>query len=254
MKTEHLLRAFSVFGGLLLLFTAPAPLAAQTQVPHTLVPAIVKSLQPLGRLPGTNHLNLAIGLPLRNPAALSNLFQQIYDPVSPNYRHYLTPEQFTERFGPTEADYQAVIAFAKANGLRVTATHPNRVVLDVDGSVADMEHALHVTMRVYRHPTENRTFYAPDTEPSLDLATPILQISGLDNYSLPRPRIVATPLVNGQNTVPNAGSGPSGTYMGSDFRTAYVPDSSLNGSGQIVGLLQFDGYTASDITNYEGLV
>ena len=39
----------------------------------------------------------------------------------PNYHHYLTPEQFTERFGPTEQDYQAVIAFAKANGLTVTA-------------------------------------------------------------------------------------------------------------------------------------
>ena len=39
--------------------------------------------------------------------------------------------------------------------------------------------------------------------------------------------------------------------MGKDFRAAYVPDSSLAGSGQIVGLLQFDGYTASDITYYE---
>ena len=39
--------------------------------------------------------------------------------------------------------------------------------------------------------------------------------------------------------------------MGNDFRAAYVPDTTLNGSGQIVGLLQFDGYTASDITYYE---
>ena len=39
--------------------------------------------------------------------------------------------------------------------------------------------------------------------------------------------------------------------MGNDFRAAYVPDSSLTGSGQTVGLLQFDGYTASDIAYYE---
>ena len=94
-------------------------------------------------------------------------------------------------------------------------------------------------------------FHAPDAEPSLDLAVPILRISGLDNYSLPRPRLQATPLANASKALPNAGSGPSGTYMGKDFRAAYVPDSSLNGSGQIVGLLQFDGYTASDITYYE---
>ena len=79
-----------------------------------------------------------------------------------------------------------------------------------------------------------------------------MQISGLDSYSLPRPCLVATPLVNGQNATPNSGSGPNGTYMGKDFRAAYVPDTALTGSGQVVGLLQFDGYTASDITYYEG--
>ena len=241
-----------MWGSLLLLFTTPG-WSAGIQVLRGHVPAVVARLQPTSRLPGTNRLNLAIGLPLREQAELSNLLRQIYDPASPNYRHYLTPEQFTEQFGPTERDYQAVIAFAKANGLTVTDTHPNRMLVDVSGSVADIERALHVTLRVYQHPTENRAFYAPDTEPSLDLAVPILSISGLDNYSLPRPRLQATPLANANasNVSPNAGSGPGGTYMGKDFRAAYVPDSSLNGSGQIVGLLQFDGYTASDITYYE---
>jgi subtilase family serine protease len=253
MKTNCLPRALTAFGGLLLFIATPVALAAQTQGLHGHVPAIVKSLPSLGRFPGTNHLSLAIGLPLRNQAALSNLLRQIYDPASPNYHHYLTPEQFTERFGPTEADYQAVIAFAGANGLQITGTHPNRVLLDVSGSVTDVERALHVTMQAFRHPTENRTFYAPDTEPSLDLGVPVLHISGLDNYSLPHPRLVAKPLVEGQNASPSSGSGPNGNYMGGDFRAAYVPDTTLTGSGQIVGLLQFDGYTASDITYYESL-
>jgi hypothetical protein len=42
-----------------------------------------KALTPTGRLAATNRLNLAIGLPLRNPTALSNLLQQIYEPASP---------------------------------------------------------------------------------------------------------------------------------------------------------------------------
>jgi subtilase family serine protease len=235
---------------LLLLFTTRAQ-AAERQVLHGHVPAVVAGLKPAGDFPGTNRLNLAIGLPLRNQEALTHLLRQIYDPANPNYRHYLTPAQFTEQFGPTETDYQAVIAFAKANGLTVTSTDPTRMLVDVRGSVADIERALHVTLRVYQHPTEKRMFHAPDAEPSLDLAVPILRISGLDNYSLPRPRLQATPLANASKTLPNAGSGPSGTYVGKDFRAAYVPDSSLNGSGQIVGLLQFDGYTASDITYYE---
>ena len=53
------------------------------------------------------------------------------------------------------------------------------------------------------------------------------------------------------NATPYSGSGPGGTYRGSDFRTAYVPGTSLTGAGQSVGLLQFDGFYANDITTYE---
>ena len=213
------------------------------------------NLQPTGRLPGSTRLQLAIGLPLRNQEALGALLQQLYDPTSPRYRQYLTPKQFTEMFGPTEQDYQAIIAFATAHGLTVTTRHPNRVVVDVAGKVADIENAFHVKMQVYQHPREPRTFYAPDVEPSLDLAVPILHISGLDNYSLPHPMHVVKPVpaIKAMQATPNYGSGPNGGYMGKDFRAAYVPGTSLTGSGQSVGLLQFDGYTASDITYYESM-
>src|ERR1035438_9005493 len=83
--------------------------------------------------------------------------------------------------------FRSLIAFAKSSGLTVTTTHPNRTLLDVRGAVEDIEKALHVTMRVYQHPKEARTFYAPDVEPSLDLAVSVLHIGGLDNYTLPFP-------------------------------------------------------------------
>ena len=209
------------------------------------------NLQPVDRLPGSQRLHLAIGLPLRNKESLNLLLQQMYDPSSPEYRRYLTPEQFTERFGPTVQDYQAVMDFAKANGLTVTATFPNRLVLDVEGTVSDIEKALQVTMRVYSHPKELRRFFAPDKEPSLDLIVPVLHISGLDNYSLPRPAGLNIRAAGpSAGATPNAGSGPGGSYRGNDFRAAYVPGTPLTGAGQIIGLLQFDGYNPSDITNY----
>jgi hypothetical protein len=226
--------------------------AAERQVVHIVIPAAMAHLKPLGLLGGSQQLQLAIGLPWRNQEALTNLLGQIYDPASPNYHHFLTPEQFTARFGPTEEDYESVIAFAKANGLTITGRHANRMLVDVSGSVADIERMLHATMHIYQHPTEARTFYAPDVEPTLDLRVPILDISGLDNYSLPHPRYIVKPLVSTQTAQPNAGSGPSGTYMGNDFRAAYAPNVSLTGAGQAVGLLEFDGYTAGDITYYEG--
>jgi subtilase family serine protease len=239
--------------GIALFFSAIYPgIAAERQVLHGHVPAAVArfNLQPTGQLPATESLQLAIGLPLRNEAALDDLLRQIYDPTSTNFHHYLTPEQFTERFGPTKQDYQAVIDFVKANGLTVTGTHPNRVVLDVSGSVSGIERALHVTLYTYRHPQEARDFYAPDVEPSIDLAVPILQVSGLNNYSLPHSSLKIKAIVPATGATPNSGSGPGNTYMGNDFRAAYVPGVSLNGSGQNVALVQFAGYVSNDIAAY----
>src|SRR5208283_4643735 len=115
-----------------------------------------------------------------------------YDPSSPDYRQFLTVAQFTEGFSPTEQDYQAVVNFAEANGLTVTDTPPNRLLVDVNGSVAQIEKAFHVVMTVYQHPTEKRTFYSPDREPSLDLIVPVAHIAGLNNFSIPRPMVKRT--------------------------------------------------------------
>ncbi len=143
-------------------------------------------------------------------------------------------------------------AFASTNNLKVTDTHPNRLVLDLSGSVADIEKALDVKMQTYQHPKENRTFYAPDVEPTLDLDVKILYISGLDNYSLPHPKY-HTLSTNFANVSPKAGSGPGGTYLGYDFRDAYVPGTVLTGLGQTVGLLEFDGYFTNDVAQYLAL-
>jgi hypothetical protein len=229
-------------------FSASAQTAPR-QVLHGHVPGVVALLSPTGILPGARQLNLAIGLPLRNPAELDELLRELYDPASPNFRKFLTPEEFTARFGPTESDYAAVRDFVRTNGLVVTGTYGNRLLLDVAGPVTAVESAFNVTLRTYRHPTENRDFFAPDTEPTVDAALPMVDIQGLSDYSRPHTklhRMAGTP-------APRAGSAPGSTYMGNDFRAAYVPGSSLNGSGQMVGLVQFDGYYASDITAYEGL-
>ena len=214
------------------------------------IPEAVQRLTALGREDAADRLKLAIGLPLRNQDELTNFLQQIYDPSSPNYRHYLTPEEFTARFGPTEEDYRAVIQFAQRNGLTVTTTHPNRVILDVEASVADIERTLHVEMRRYQHPREARTFHAPSAEPTLDLAVPVLHISGLDDYQIPHPNLKMKPAALQAQATPNAGSGPGGTFRGKDFRAAYSVGP-LTGVGQTVALVQFDGYYPNDIATYE---
>ena len=243
--------AAATITALCILYTPCAWAAGQT-VLHGHVPAAAAHSQPVDRLPGSAHLELAIGLHVRNGEMLTNLLQQIYDPASVNYRHYLTPAQFAENFGATESDYQAVIAFAKANGLTVGATHSNRLLLEVGGTVADIEKAFHVNLRTYKHPTEARTFFAPDVEPSVDSTLQVVDISGLDNFIVPHPMSLKPAPITHIPT-PAAGSGPSNNFVGVDFRKAYVPGVSLNGAGQTVGLLEFDGYYAADIASYESL-
>jgi uncharacterized membrane protein len=193
-------------------------------------------------------MSLSIVLPLRNQSDLTSLLQRLYDPTSPDYHHFLSVEQFTDRFGPTADDYQAVVAFAQANGFTVTGTPTNRLIVPISGSAAQVNRAFHVTMQVYQHPTEDRTFFSPDREPTLNLSVPVIHISGLNNYAMPQPRVRRT-TVQGQATpyLSITGSGPNGAYLGSDMRAAYYGGTVLTGSGQTVGLLEFGGYNLSDV-------
>jgi uncharacterized repeat protein (TIGR01451 family) len=213
------------------------------------VPAAVSTAPLVADVPDSAPLRLVIGLPFRNRELLTNLLEATYNPADPHYHHYLSPDQFTEIFGPTVEDYEAVKAFATSNRLTVTGTHPNRTLLDVTGSAADIEKALHIKLHYYRHPVEGRNFRAPDTEPQLDLTVPVLHITGLDDYIIPHPLLVNGAAMKGAK--PMSGSGPNGEYRGNDFRAAYVPGVSLTGTGQSVGLFELEGYHSNDIATYE---
>ena len=236
----------ALLAGLLLLV---APVQAQHFALTAHVPPAVANGQArlVGEAPRMQRMSLAISLPLRNEADLDDLLERIYDPQSPSYRHYLGVEEFTQRFGPTQNDHDAVVRFAGANGLTVNEISPNRLVVDVEGPVANIETAFHVSMGVYRHPTENRTFYAPDREPTLDLEVPVLHISGLDNFTLPHPKMIShAPEEGGKAT----GSGPHGQFVGSDMRAAYYGPGPLTGAGQTVGLFEYAGYEIGDVQRY----
>ena len=201
---------------------------------------------PVGRVPTAQSMRLVLALPLRNQSELDSFLKDVYDPASASYRHFLSVDEFTAKFGPTQEDYDAVIHFAEGHGLTVVGTSPNRLNIDVRGSVSNIEEAFHLTMGLYKHPAENRIFYAPDREPTPDLGVQLWHVSGLDNYSIPKPA-----MHRGQAARPNAttGSGPSASFLGSDMRAAYY-GGSLTGSGQSLGLLEYAGTDLADLTTY----
>jgi subtilase family serine protease len=223
--------------------------AAPLQTLHSLVPPLSACARRLADPPPTQELDLALGLPLRNREKLTLLLAQLYNPRGAQYRQFVSAQEFADAFGPTEEDYAAVRRFAEAHGFKVTKTHPNRALLDVKAPVREIERAFHVRMALYEHPTENRAFYAPDREPSVEADVPLLSISGLDNAVLPRPASLRERPQG--HVTPEVGSGPAGYYWGYDFRHAYAPGVSLTGAGQALGLFEMASYFTNDIGTYE---
>jgi subtilase family serine protease len=225
---------------------------AQRRAPMTThVPDEVSSgLAPLvGRLPANQRVSLAISLPLKNQTELESFLADLYDPRSPNFRHYLSVEEFAEKFGPSEEDYAALQRFAQANGLRIVEKMSNRMVLDVEAPAANIESAFHVTMGVFQHPTEARTFFSADREPTVEADVPILHITGLDDFVLPQAKNFISPDAVSKNA---KGSGPGGSFLGSDLRMAYYGTGSLNGAGQKVAIYALKGFNMTDINTYFG--
>jgi len=212
----------------------------------------------MARMPAAQTMRLDVVLPLSDPQGLENFLADVYDPHSALYRHFLTPQEFTARFGPSQADYDAVVSYMKAHGLSIVGGSRDGMDVQVQGSVADIERAFHVNMGVYQHPTENRTFYGPDREPTTDLRVALWHVSGLDNFSVPHPlftrksEYAAAHGIEADKVVSHAttGSGPSASFLGSDMRAAYYGGTALTGAGQNVGLLEFVGTDLADLNTY----
>jgi kumamolisin len=215
-------------------------------------------VKPLGRLPADQVMQLDVVLPLRDPEGLKSFLSEVYDPTSFSYRRFVTPAEFTERFGPTQADYEAVVSFAKANGFEVVGGSRDGMEVQIKGPVSAVEKAFHVSMLTYQHPTESRTFYGPDREPTTSLAFPLWHVSGLDNFSIPHTMLVKKSDYAQAHGIPEdkvvshatTGSGPSASFLGSDMRAAYYGGTALTGAGQNLGLLEYYGTDLTDLDTY----
>ncbi len=212
----------------------------------------------LAKIPGNQVMTLNLVLPLRDQSGLNRFLKALYDPASPSYRQFVTVPQFTDRFGPSKKDYETVLKFAKKHKFSIIGGSRDGMNVVIRGPVSTVEKAFHVKIETYQHTTENRTFYAPDREPTADLPFPLWHISGLDDYSIPKPRLItkaAFAKAHGLNpdavlTHATTGSGPSASFLGSDMRAAYYGGTTLTGAGQNLGLFEYEGTDLDDLTTY----
>ena len=232
--------------------------AAQFYTHHVRGAVSGHTAQQVGSLSAKTAMSLDIVLPVRDQAGLDAFVADVDNPASANYRHFLTPQEFTARFGPTQNDYDTVVQYLQHYGFTVTGGSRDGMDVQVVGPVSAVEAAFNVKMNTYKHPTENRTFYSPDREPTTSLAIPLWHVSGLDNYSIPKPLYVkkgdyaAAHGISADSLVSHAttGSGPSASFLGSDMRAAYYGGTALTGAGQTLGLFEFYGTDLADLTTY----
>jgi hypothetical protein len=237
--------------------------------------AALARAQAMGRVPRRQTLSLSLALPLRDRAGLESFLNRLYDPADPLYGQYITPDEFTRRYSPTQQSYDAVAAFARAHGLAVTRTTPNRLLLSVSGSAAAVESAFAVHLGRYQG-ADGRVFHAPDADPAIpvSLIGRLSGVIGLDNASVRHPylrRHAARPALlmpilkpalkprvlkqaaAGAQAPAGIGTDPNtGALSPSDIKAAYSLDKTpLTGAGQTLALFELDTYTPSDIATYE---
>lgn len=204
------------------------------------------SVPPLvGPVPGSATISLAIGLPVRDPTGLQTFIDEVSDPKNDNFRKFLTQEQFSASYGAADSDYASLQDWAQnASGFTITAAYPNKLLLSVSATAAEIERALYVNL-VHRLRADGSKFVTVDRDPSLDLTVPVLEINGLNDYVLPHRAVTLN------------GTGGGQDYRAADIRNAYLGVGSalqqLDGTGQVIGIVGFDIFDPADIAGYDAL-
>jgi hypothetical protein len=168
------------------------------------------------------------------------LLEEQQDPSSPNYHHWLTPEQYADRFGLSQNDINQVEAWLKAQGFEVTQTARSRTWVSFSGTAAQVQAAFQT--EIHNFSLNGETYYANATEPSVPsaLADVVLGIHALDNYPLKPGSVVRR--VN-SSLKPDFTSHISGnTYVApGDFATIYdvnaLYSSGIDGTGQSIAVM-----------------
>ena len=205
--------------------------------------AVATGLAPrMGMLPAEKRLQLSLNLPVRNAGSARRPARSIAGPEQSELPQDLSVDEYTECFGPTQADYDEVVSWAKSNGFNVTETAPNRRLVNVEGAVSTINKALHVDDEFVRASVRKPQLLRGRPRTAGQHRRAAVHINGLDNFQLPFNHLKSNGAAHTGAVVSHAGgSGPSGEFLPSDMRAAYYGSGSLTGSGQSIGIFSFDG-------------
>lgn len=161
--------------------------------------------------------------------ALVNYAQQVSDPHSPLYRHYLTPQEIGERFGASTSDYQKVADYFVSHGLRV-AGWPQHLAMTVAGPQSAMEAAFGTKFGLYEK--DGQQFVAPTSTPHFASALPVSAVENLVSLRRMHTYIMVPPRANNGSAF---GYSPQQVRNAFDYSGAY--GKGFDGTGITVGII-----------------
>ncbi|MFZ1886629.1 MAG: S53 family peptidase [Candidatus Binataceae bacterium] len=193
-------------------------------------PAEAADLTSGPEIASTKSLRMEVVLALHNRAALDALIAAQQDRSSPQYHQWLTPAEFSARFGPTQSDVAAVSSWLSGQGFSVESQSlPMRKIV-FSGAAANAES----TFGVKIHTDQTQTRFANLSDPVVpkSIASSVASIRGLSNLGHALPALELSPNFS---SVPDVKIGKVTHFGPNDLYTFYdeapPTSSSNNGTG-----------------------
>lgn len=191
-------------------------------------------------------IQFALTLPLRDQAALDQEIKGMYDPKSPNFHHFLSVSEFENKYAPTAADYSSIKSFATASGLSIVGEPPGRTSIDVSANVATIRRVFRTQMH-WRQRNDGKQYLWADNEPVPPRALALMGGNAAVLRQMPPESLIQHRKPGPLAT--NLGTGPSGTYVPNDIKTAYDLTTIQNG-GTPVALYELSSAAYADAGVY----
>ena len=179
-------------------------------------PAWTATTTALGPAPAASTVSFSVAIAPRDAAGAQAFADAVSDPRSASYRHYLTPQQYTARFGATASDVAAVLSWLHGAGLQTGTVPISNSYVPVTGSIAAVNKAFGTTIKRYHR--DNRQVIAPASALTVPaaLAGRVSDVLGLDTSQIYRSGAKVTP------TGASAGNITCSTYWGENTNTSYA--------------------------------
>jgi subtilase family serine protease len=159
-------------------------------------------------VPPDDRVAIQVQLRLRDQAGADALALSVSTPGSPDYRRYLTAEEFRARFAPTDATVADVSAWLTSQGLTVTSVPANHLYIAAEGTAAQVEAAFAIGLATIEVNGGQRRVNTAEPAVPAELAAAVDGVTGLTEV-LAHPTRVGGGAEMTPTTVSSPAAGPS---------------------------------------------